>query len=307
MISKYIKSLSLIFLGFFFGIVIGLSFDPLDRAIRKAQKINKSNLAGRSSLRPGGAFNIFGIFNKNKTLIEEINDNPQKHKEYFTSVSNNIQKKQKAIKTLDEIKEFIKLSQQEVFIDNSLQKYLYSLGRIQLQHGMIYKAISNLNRSYNINPYDTSTAQLLANSYLGLYQVLPNGSEKSQAGNTAIRFLKLTLLTSPNNIQALYGLALIYTDQENYKNALPLYAGILERDPENIDALLGVARIYYDQENYDKARRIYEQTEALIIEHKSKRSFLRKRLTSGNLDQKLLTIRRNLEILYENQNTFQVP
>lgn len=307
MIGKRLMALLLIALGFFFGIMIGLSNDPLDRAIRKAQKINRADLKNKGSLRPGGAYNIFGLFKKNTNLAEELRHNPIKKQQYIASVTNQIHKKEHAIKTLDEVKEFVKLAQKEVFIDNSLQRYLYSLGRIQLQNGMVYQAISNLNRSYQINPYDTSTAQLLADSYLGLYQVLPNGSEKSQAGDKAIRFLKLTLLTSPNSIQALYGLALIYTDQHIYQQALPLFASILDKDPENIDALLGAARIYYEQNNPDQARKIYEQAEALILEAKNKRSFLRKKLTIGNLDQKLITIRKNLEILYMNQNTFRTP
>ena len=291
----------LILLGGVIGYMVGVSMDPVDSAIRKAQKINRANLANISSLREGGAMNLFGIFTKKKSLQEKINTDTTFSNEYVHRINNDLAKKEKAIELLDETKEFIKLATQEVFIDSSLQKYLYSLGRVQLQNGMIFQALTNLQRSYSINPNDSSTTQLLSSSYLALYQTLPAGSEKSQAGESAIRFLKLTLLTKPNSINTMYGLALIYTDQGLYQQALPLFLQIIDKNPEHIDSLLGVARIYYDQGERDKARRIYEQTEALILELKNKKSFTRKELNIGVLDYKLKVIRNNLEILYSTQ------
>lgn len=291
----------LILLGGVIGYMVGVSMDPVDRAIRKAQKINRANLANISSLREGGAMNLFGIFTKKTSLQEKINTDTTFSNEYVHRINNDLAKKEKAIELLDETKEFIKLATQEVFIDSSLQKYLYSLGRVQLQNGMIFQALTNLQRSYSINPNDSSTTQLLSSSYLALYQTLPAGSEKSQAGESAIRFLKLTLLTKPNSINTMYGLALIYTDQGLYQQALPLFLQIIDKNPEHIDSLLGVARIYYDQGERDKARRIYEQTEALILELKNKKSFTRKELNIGVLDYKLKVIRNNLEILYSTQ------
>lgn len=293
--------IGLILLGLFFGYMIGASMDPLDRAIRKAQKINKADLAGVGSLREGGGMNLFGWFQKPKSLSEKIATDPTYSNQYVLRISNTIQKKEKAIETLDEVKEFVVLARQEVFIDSSLQKYLFSLGRIQLENGLIFDAISNLNKSYEINPFDSSTAQLLATAYLGLYQVLPDGSDKSLAGEEAVRFLKLTLQSKPNSINTLYGLALIYTDQGLYREALPLFLKVLKLNPENIDSLLGVARIYYDQGELNKARRIYEQTEALILELKNKRFYVRQKLNTGHLDQKLTVIRQNLEIIYSSQ------
>ena len=301
--SKGISYFLLILLGASIGYMVGVSMDPVDRAIRKAQKINRANLAGVSSLREGGSMNIFGLFTKKKSLQEKIDTDTKFSNEYVSRISNTMAKKEEAIALLDETKEFIDLATQEVFIDSSLQKYLYSLGRVQLQNGMVFQALSNLQRSYDINPYDSSTAQLLASSYLALYQVLPEGSEKSQAGESAVRFLKLTLQTKPNSISTMHGLALIYTDQGVYQSALPLFLQILDKDPEHIDSLLGIARIYYDQGERDKARRVYEQTEALILELKNKRSFIRQELNIGVLDHKLKVIRNNLEILYSAQQS----
>lgn len=301
--SKRFIYLFCLVLGIAIGFMVGVSSDPVDRAIRKAQKINKTNLSGISSLRQGGSWNLFGIFSKPKSIQEQIQTDVQFSNQYVQRIQNNIAQKEKAIATLEEAKEFIDLATQEVFIENSLQKYLYSLGRIQLENGMVFQAITNLKRSYEITPYEDSTAQLLAQAYLALYQVLPDSSEKYQAGDEAIRFLKLTLMTNPNNISMIYGLALIYTDQGLYTSALPLFLKILERQPENIDALLGVGRIYYDQGSLDKARRIYEQTEALILELKNKNTFLRKNINPGVWDQKLDVIRRNLEVIYKSQES----
>lgn len=300
---KNINSILLVLLGVFIGYMVGISMDPIDRAIRKAQKINRADLKGVSSLREGGSFNLFGIFTKTVPLAEKIEKDLSFSNDYVNRISKNIQKKEVAIQTLEEVQEFIKLATQEVFIDNSLQKYLFSLGRIQLENGLVFQAISNLQRSYEINPNDSSTAQLLSSSYLGLYQVLPEGSEKAQAGENAVRFLKLTLKNKPNSINTLYGLALIYTDQGIYNQALPIYLDIVKRNPEHIEALLGIARIYYEQGNIDQARKLYEQTEALILELKNRRSFIRQKLNIGVLDQKLAVIRNNLAIIYENQST----
>ncbi|MGL4226902.1 MAG: tetratricopeptide repeat protein, partial [Rickettsia sp.] len=242
--------------GFLIGYMVGASMDPIDRAIRKAQKLNRTNLAGVSSLREGGSWNLFGIFQKPKSLQEKVQTDLGFSNQYVARISNTILKKEAAVNTLEEAKEFIALAKQEVFLDNSLQTYLVSLGKIQLENGMVFQAITNLQKSYEINPYNSSTAYLLAMSYLGLYQVLPEGSDKSQAGENAVRFLKLSLVTQPNNMNITYGLALIYTDQGLYADAQALFLQMLDKNPENIDSLLGLARIYYDQGDVDRARRL---------------------------------------------------
>lgn len=289
------------------GYMIGASMDPIDRAIRKAQKLNKTNLAGISSLREGGAFNIFGLFSKKQTTAQKMQNDSSFSNQYVSRISNTITQKESAITLLEETQEFIALAKQEVLIDKNLQRYLVSLGRIQLENGLIFQSVTNLKKAYSIIPNDLSTIQLLSLAYLSLYQLLPSGSEKSQAGEEAIQFLKAKLTHTPHDINTLYGLALIYTDQGLYANALPLFLQILDINAEHIDSLLGIARIYYDQGNLDKARRIYEQTEALILEMKNQRSFLRKELNTSILDQKLITIRNNLEILYSSQNTIGIP
>ncbi len=294
----------IIVMVFFAGYMVGASMDPIDRAIRKAQKINRANLAGVSSLREGGGLNLFGAFKKPMSTAEKIQTDASFSNEYVSRISNTMSKKESAILTLEEIQDFIDLAKQEVFIDNSLQRYLVSLGKLQLENGMIFKAITNLQRSYDINPKDLSTAQLLAMSYLALYQISPEGSDKMQLGENAVQYLRLTLTHYPNDINALYGLALLYVDQESYQNALGLFLRILELNPEHIDALLGVARVYYEQGDIDKARRLYEETEALLLEMKNQRGFVRKELNVSALDQKLTVIRNNLEIIYKSLSRF---
>lgn len=301
------KTKHLIFLSIFFSFAIGYmsgaSMDPIDRAIRKAQKINKNNLSGISSLREGGAFNLFGLFSKTSSLPEKLQNDSQFSNEYVTRISNNLEQKQQSVEILKETKEFIRLAKQEVFLDNSLQRYLVSLGRLQLENGLIYQAVSNLQQAYDLKPNDLSAIQLLSLAYLSLYQVLPEGSEKSSMGDSAIASLKATIKNSPNDINSIYGLALIYTDQGLYANALPLFLNILNKNPEHIDSLLGIARIYYDQGHSDKSRKIYEQTEALILELKNRRGFVRQKLNVSALDQKLTVIRKNLDIIYSSQDS----
>ncbi len=294
----------MIVIGFFAGYMVGASMDPIDRAIRKAQKINRATLSGVSSLREGGGFNLFGAFKKPMSTAEKIKTDSSFSNEYVARVNNTVDRKASAIATLEEVQDFIDLAKQEVFIDSSLQKYLVSLGKLQLENGMVFKAITNLSRSFEINPNDLSTAQLLAMSYLSLYQISPDGSEKSLLGENAISYLKLTLKHYPNDINALYGLALIYVDQGSYQNSLSLFLRILELNPEHIDALLGVARVYYEQGDIDKARRLYEETEALLLEMKNRRGFIRQELNVGALDQKLIVIRNNLEIIYQSLSRF---
>ncbi len=303
---KNIKKTTILMIVMIFsaGYMVGSSMDPVDRAIRKAQKINRANLSGVSSLREGGGFNLFGIFKKPMSTAQKIQTDLSFSNEYVARVNNTIEKKESAIQTLEEIQDFIDLAKQEVFIDKSLQRYLVSLGKLQLENGITFKAITNLQRSYDINPNDLSTVQLLAMSYLALYQLSPEGSEKFQLGENAILYLKLTLKNYPNDINALYGLALIYVDQDQLKNALTLFLRILELNPEHIDAMLGIARVYYEQGEIDKARRLYEEIEALILEMKNKRGFVRKELNHGALDQKLIVIRNNLEIIYQSMSRF---
>lgn len=275
-------------LGFFFGYMFGITMDPLDRAIRKAQNVNKNTLAGFSTLRAG-----------EKSFQQQLQEDPKKMNQYVKAVSENIRNKETAIKILDDANAFIDLAIKKTFIDNSLQKYLMSLGAIQLQHGMVYQAITNLKRAFALNPYDAATVQYLGLSYLGLYQVLPSGSEKNNTGDEALKFLQIGIKINPQNQDALYGLALIYTDQGLYNEALPYFSRILELNPSNIDALLGAARIYYDNGDLDKARRIYEQSESIILNQQRQTGLLRKPVTQGNAQLKLETIRKNLEIIYQ--------
>ena len=82
----------LILLGGVIGYMVGVSMDPVDRAIRKAQKINRANLANISSLREGGALNLFGIFTKKTSLQEKINTDTTFSNEYVHRINNDLAK-----------------------------------------------------------------------------------------------------------------------------------------------------------------------------------------------------------------------
>ncbi len=277
-------------LSLFAGYMIGASMDPIDRALRRAQRLNRSNLAGVTSFRGGGSM----------PTAQRIQVDAAFSNEYVKRLENNISQKESAVKLLDDTKDFIDLAKQEVIIDASLQKYLVTLSRIQIENGMIYKAITNLHRADEIVPGDLSAVRLLSSAYMALYNLLPDNSEKSLAGENAVLYLKLVLKANPDDADAAYALALIYTDQALYRDALPLYTGILSKNPENLDALLGTARIYYEIGDVSRARRIYEQTEALILELKNRGSFARYNINNAQLDQKLRVVRNNLGVIYNN-------
>ncbi|MGL5722130.1 MAG: tetratricopeptide repeat protein [Brevinema sp.] len=266
--------------GVAIGFMIGRTQDPIDRAIRKAQNEARPQL---STLRaPAG-----------QTIDDVLNMDASKRAEYSRVISNNIAGKEKAINTLKNSQAYMDLAIQRNFVDNSLQKYLATLGEIQLQHGFLYQAITNLEQAVLINPHDTRAVYNLAMSYLGLYQVMGNSSEKSLLADKLVAALNMGLVGNPDNMDLLYGLALLYTDQASFARALPLFVRMLEIDPANIDALMGVGRIYYEQKEYDKSRQVFEKAEALILNRRNQGG----RFVGISPERRLETIRRNLEIL----------
>ncbi len=278
-------------LSLFAGYMIGASMDPIDRALRNAQRLNRSNLAGITSFRNSSEM----------TISQRIQTDSAFSNEYVKRVDNSIAQKEKAVRVLEDTQNYIDLAKQEVMIGNSLQKYLVTLSRIQIENGQIYHALTNLHKAEEIIPADLSAVRLLSSAYMSLYKLLPDNSEKIAAGDNAVFYLRMVLRENPDDADALYGLALIYTDQGVYRDALGMFARILDKNPENIDALLGTARIYYDMGDTGRARRIYEQTEALILELQSGRA--RYSAENSILNSKLRVIRNNLGIIYNNQNT----
>ncbi|MGL5722235.1 MAG: tetratricopeptide repeat protein [Brevinema sp.] len=266
--------------GVALGFMIGRTQDPLDRAIRKAQNEARPQV---SIVRTASG----------QTIEDVLNADASKRAEYARVISNNILGKEKAIDTLKKAQVYMDLAIQRNFIDNSLQKYLASLGEIQLQHGFLYQAVTNLEEAVTINPHDTRAVYNLAMSYLGLYQVLGNSSEKSLLADKLVAALNMALVGSPDNLDLLYGLALLYTDQASFARALPLFSKMLEIDSSNIDALMGVGRIYYEQKEYDKSRQVFEKAEALILNRRNQGG----RFVGISPERRLETIRRNLEIL----------
>ncbi|MGL5255250.1 MAG: tetratricopeptide repeat protein [Brevinema sp.] len=269
-----------VFAGISIGFMIGRTQDPLDRAIRKAQNEARPQV---STLRSSAG----------KTIDDVLNADASKRAEYANVISNNIAGKEKAIDTLKKAQEYMDLAVQRNFIDNSLQKYYASLGEIQLQHGFLYQAVSNLEQAIIINPHDTRSVYNLAMSYLGLYQVMGNSSEKNTLADKLSSALNMGLVGTPDNKDLIYGLALLYTDQGLYARALPLFSRMLEIESTNIDALMGVGRIYYEQRQYDKSRQVFEKAEALILNQRNQQG----RFSGPNSERRLETIRRNLEII----------
>ncbi|MGL4394304.1 MAG: tetratricopeptide repeat protein [Brevinema sp.] len=286
-------------LGLIFGVMIGRSFDSVDLAMRKAQEINrKAGTAG--SLRVGGSWNLFGLFSPYKTLEDEVRANPKKQKEYFENITNKIEKKHESITVLKDAKELIKLAKQEVLIDHSLHIYLYGLGLLELQNGMVFQSIEHLEEAYHIMPRDISTKQSLATAYIALYRTKTDDSEKKAISEKIIHYSLLALEDNPKHLDTLYGLGLVYTDLKQFDKAEQYFEEVLVFSPENINAMLGLGRIYFEQNQLTKSKNIYEKSEALILEQISRKKFLRKSLNHDyELNRKLTVIRNNLKIIYE--------
>lgn len=276
--------------GGFIGFALGRTQDPLDRAIRKAQ--NEAKPVIQTTLRDSSR----NLFSNNDvfTIDEQLSADPAKREAYARTVSNNMAKKENAIQILNDSRAYIDLALKNNFIDNSLQQYLSTLGDLQLRHGFLYLAVTNLEKAIFINPFDARSIYNLAMSYLGLYQVLPNNAEKSDTADKAVSTLNIGLALSPDQVDLLYGLALIYTDRGAYSRALPLFSRLLELNPANIDALMGAGRIYYELKEYDKSRQIFEKAEALILNQKNSGS----RFIKYSPERKLTTVRNNLQTLY---------
>ncbi|MGL4563209.1 MAG: tetratricopeptide repeat protein [Brevinema sp.] len=286
-------------LGLFFGFIVGRSVDPIDLVLRKAEKINKNNsLSG--SLRLGGAWNLFGMFSSYQTISDEIKNNPQKQKAFFENITNQISQKKQSIDLLNTTKTFIKLAKQEVLIDHSLHRYLYTLGLLELQNGMFFAAVTDLEQAYFLLPSDIKTKQSLATAYIALYRTKTSISEKKDISQKIIHYSLLALEDNPRHLDTLYGLGLVYLDLREFDSALDYFEQILIYSPENINALLGIARVYFEQNDLLRSKNIYEQTEALILEKLGQKKFLRKSLNHEfELNQRLNSIRNNLNIIYE--------
>jgi len=81
----------------------------------------------------------------------------------------------------------------------------------------------------------------------------------------AIRELKMVSEFEPENLQARYLLALIYSTQRDFEGAAAEYESILKfltaSDPKNTEVRTYLAQLYYSQGKYDKA---IEQFEAVL-------------------------------------------
>ncbi|MGL4389071.1 MAG: tetratricopeptide repeat protein [Brevinema sp.] len=290
---------SSLLLGLFFGFMIGRGFDSIDVALRKAQEINnKNNLS--SSPRLGGAWNLFGLFSPYKTIKDELQANPKKQKEFFESITNKIKQKKESINILKDSKALINLAKKEVLINHSLHNYLYGLGLLELQNGMFFNAVNDLEEAYYLLPRDIQTKRSLATAYIALYRTKTNLKEKKEISEKIIHYSLLALEDNPKHIDTLYGLGLVYVDIKDFEKALYFFEKILITSPENINAMLGLARVFFEQNKITQSKEIYEQSEALILEQINQKKFLRKGLNHDfELNKKLVIIRNNLKTIYK--------
>jgi len=107
-------------------------------------------------------------------------------------------------------------------------------------------AISEYQKSIRYNGIESAPRLKLGAYYLRL-------NEEPQA----IAQLKVVTRLSPQDSQAHYLLALIYSSQHKYDQAVSEYEGILKNaakdNPANTDAYMYLGQLYYAQNNYAKA------------------------------------------------------
>jgi len=90
------------------------------------------------------------------------------------------------------------------------------------------------------------------------------GADYARLGklSLAVQHLNKALEFKPNNVQARYLLALIYSTRKDYDRAAREYETILnsfvEADPRNIEIYGYLAQLYYSQKQYDKAIKQFE-------------------------------------------------
>lgn len=289
MTSKIKFSLLFLIIGFVCGLMVGLSMDPLDRAIRKAQKINRTNLRHIKSFRDRKAL---------KSAVPDAEKHSVIQENRLKRLESKMDTKNQSVQILEDIKEFVDLATQEVFIDNSLHRYLLSLGRIQLQNGMFFESLKTLERAYQLNPSHPSTPNLLSKNYLRLYQILPKGEEKNRAAQKAIHFFTIQIDNNVQDIEAMQGLGMIYSAIGEYNKAIPLFEHVLRKNPEDIESNLGLAGIYLKTNKIKEAKQMYQDVEALILETKRKgRLFRHPTMTRSQLDRNLSITQHNLEII----------
>lgn len=78
----------------------------------------------------------------------------------------------------------------------------------------------------------------------------------------AIKELELVLDSDPNNVQARYLLALIYSTQKEFDKAADQYESILtsfsNAEPDNVEIYSYLGQLYYSQKQYEKAIKQFE-------------------------------------------------
>lgn len=126
----------------------------------------------------------------------------------------------------------------------------YAMGVVYDLHGQTKEAI---------------TAFQDASQYQDSYAIrLRLGADYARLGrlSEAISNLQKALEFDPQNVQARYLLALIYSTQRDYDRAAKEYEGILtsfaEAQPENLEIYGYLAQLYYSQKQYDKAIQQFE-------------------------------------------------
>ncbi len=77
--------------------------------------------------------------------------------------------------------------------------------------------------------------------------------------NQAIMWMQSVVAQQPDDLDARFWMARIYSLMERIPEAMKLYAGILEDDPENIDALYYLGALYLGNRQYQESREALEK------------------------------------------------
>lgn len=127
----------------------------------------------------------------------------------------------------------------------------YTMGVIHDFNGLTEDAIDQFKKSANYDDKNYAVHLRLGADYARLGKL-----------SEAIKELKLALVQDPQNVQARYLLALIYSTQKDFDKAAAEYESILqsfsEAQPENLEIYGYLGQLYYSQKQYPKAIHQFE-------------------------------------------------
>lgn len=175
------------------------------------------------------------------------------------SKSNNIEDWEKAIEKYDEIIK-MKVNAREY------QALLYrKLGKYHLQMEHWNDALYNFKKAVEILPNEGILHYYIGVCYSQLSRSTTDENRKIELIKIAEREYKLSLELTPDLIDPLYGLGIIYFYVWNdYKKGIEYMAEVLRKDPKNIDAHFALARFYYEVGEPVKSLEFYKALLSLL-------------------------------------------